>query len=128
MSYGFRLWLSAPYSNSAQHHCYVRSSTLDQLLSTPGIAQLLLEELGDRAPPSAGVTEQLERLKRQLIHLSVTASAFRGLSLQEIVVLCAYTCERFDHTAWKHELSAQPSPEALVAACRGWLSERARMV
>jgi hypothetical protein len=128
MSYGFRLWFSAPYSHSAQRHCYVRSSALDQLLDTPGVLQLLLEELAEQGPPSSSVLDQLSQLKRHLIHLSVTPSAFRGLSLQEIVVLCAYDSERFNHTAWKHELLAQPSAEAFGAACRSWLRERARTI
>jgi hypothetical protein len=128
MSFGIRLWFSAPLSDSTQHHCYVRSSALDQLLNTPGVLQLLLDELGEEGPSSAGVVDQIERLKRSLIHLSVTASAFRGLSLQEIVVLCAYSSERFDHTAWKHELLARVAPDAIVAACRSWLRERATAV
>lgn len=119
---------SAPFSHSAQRHCYVRTGALDQLLDTPGVLDLLLEELAGDATPSASTVEQLARLKRCVIHLSVTPSAFHGLSLEEIVVLCAYASERFDHTAWKRQLLEQPTAEALASTCRRWLGERAGAV
>lgn len=119
---------SAPFSHSAQRHCYVKTAALDQLLDTPGVLELLLEELTGSISAPSSVVEQLARLKRCVIHLSVTPSAFHGLSLEEIVVLCAYSSERFNHTVWKRQLLEQPTVEALVGACRGWLGERAGAV
>jgi hypothetical protein len=119
---------SAPFSHSAQRHCYVKTSALDQLLDTPGVLELLLEQLGGNTTPSSSVVEQLARLKRLVIHLSVTPSAFHGLSLEEIVVLCAYASERFDHTTWKRLLLEQPTADTLTGICRRWLGERAGAV
>src|SRR4029079_16832161 len=63
-------------------------------------------------------------LRRSVIHLSVTPSAFTGMSIEEIVVLVAYASERFNHTSWKSEITWQPTEQALTGACRGWLRER----
>jgi hypothetical protein len=119
---------SAPLSHSAQRYCYVKPAALDQLLATPGMLELLLVEVTGEAEQPRSIVEQLARLKRRAIHLSVTRSAFHGLSLEEIIVLCAYTSPRFEHTPFQRELLVEPRPEELWASCRLWLRERAACI
>ena len=122
------LGFSAP-SHPNRRCCYVRPSALDQLLETPGAVELLLEELDATPSPSKlSLVEQLACLKQRAIHLSVTSSPFTGLSVEDIVVLAAYSSTRFDHTAWKHELLRERTDRDLNAACRAWLMQRVRSV
>lgn len=123
------LGFSSSTSNPDRRHCYVRSAALDQLLETPGVLELLAEELATAPSPSAlSLVEQLESIRRRAIHLAVTHSPVRGLSLEEIIVVTAYASRRFDHTAWKRELVRQPHPSELSRACETWLLERAARV
>ena len=119
------LGFSSPHSRTDQRYCYVHASALQRLLETPGALELLLEELGEPAPPaSLSLVEQLACLRQRAIHLAVTSSPFKGLSLEEIVVLSAYSSDRFDHTAWKREITRQPSEHELTIACHAWLRKR----
>lgn len=127
-SYRSGLGFSASISHAAQRYCYARASSLDQLLAAPGSVELLLQELTGEPPKPSSVAEQLAQLKREAIHLSVTRSAFHGLSLEEIVVLCAYTSPHFEHSAFRHQLLLEPSPADLWELCKGWLRERATHV
>lgn len=123
------LGFSPSVSNSNRRHCYVSAGALDRLLETPGALELLAQELGVvDTPSSASLVELLEGIRRRAIHLAVTHSEYRGLSVEEILVLAAYQSSRFDHTAWKRELRRQPAPQELNQACRAWLMQRARII
>lgn len=123
------LGFSPSSSNPERRHCYTRGAALDQLLETPGVLELLAEELGvTPAPATLSLVEQLEAIRARAIHLAVTHSPLRGLSVEEIVVLTVYASRRFDHTAFKRELSRQPSAEELNQACRSWLLERSTTI
>lgn len=119
---------SGPFSQTGRRHCYVRNSALDQLLDVPGMLELLLEELSGERLRSSSWVDGLVRLKRCAIRLSLTPSAFHGLSLEEMVVLSAFASPRFDHTDWKRELLDRPSEQELAAQCQAWLGERAGAV
>jgi len=107
----------------------VGPGALDKLLETPGALDSLAEELGVAAASSApSLVELLESIRRRAIHLSVTPSEFRGLSVEEIIVLTAYESSRFDQTAWKREVRRQPAPHELHHVCRAWLMQRARII
>lgn len=123
------LGFSPPTSHPDKRHCYVRAAALDQLLETPGVLELLADELGV-TPPLASLSsiEQLEAVRRRAIHLAVTNSPFRGLSLEEIVVATAYASRRLDHTGWKRELTRPPNQQELYRACEAWLRERATFI
>jgi hypothetical protein len=116
----------APSSvNPDRRHCYARPSALDHLLETPGVLELLAEELGVTAEPAAlSLVEQLEGIRGRAIHLSVTHSPFRGLSVEELIALVVYSSARFDHTAFKRELLRQPAQAELHHACEAWLRQR----
>jgi hypothetical protein len=119
------LGFSPSTSNPDRRHCYVRPAALDQLLETPGVLEALAEELeAATAAAELSLVEQLESIRRRAIHLAVTHSPVRGLSLEEIIVVTAYASPRFDHTAWKRELSRQPSQHELNHACEAWLTQR----
>lgn len=123
------LGFSPSSSNPDRRHCYVRAAALDQLLETPGVLEALALELGAIPNPSTlSLVEQLEHIRRRAIHLAVTQSPMRGLSLEEIVVLTAYTSALFEHTAWKKELARQPSDQELNRVCERWLRQRAAVV
>jgi hypothetical protein len=123
------LGFSPSTSNPDRRHCYVRPGALDQLLETPGVLELLAEELGAApAPATLSLVEQLESIRRRAIHLAVTHSPVRGLSLEEIIVVTAYASSRFDHTAWKRELVRQPNPAEVSHACQAWLMQRASSI
>lgn len=124
-SYRSGLGFSTTIPHAAQRHCYARASALDQLLAAPGSVELLLLELTGEPCPPGSVIEQLTRLKRQGIHLSVTRGPFYGLSLEEILVLCAYSSPHFAHSAFRRELLAEPSAAVLSDLCRTWLLQRA---
>lgn len=126
--YSSGLGFSAPPTHAAQRYCYVRASALDQLLAAPGALEVLLQELTGEVQQPSSVVDQLTRLKRQAIHLSVTRSAFYGLSLEEIVVLCAYTSPRFESFSFQQELLAEPSAGEQWERCQAWLRERASHV
>lgn len=116
-------------SNPDRRHCYVRPAALDQLLETPRVLELLAEELGVPAnPASLSLVEQLEAIRGRAIHLAVTASPFRGLSVEEIIVLTAYASRRFDHTSFKRQLVRQPSPHDFQLACEAWLKQRSVVI
>lgn len=107
----------------------MRATALDQLLETPGALELLADELGVTPPPaSLSLVEQLEAVRRRAIHLAVTSSPYRGLSLEEIMVVAAYGSTRLSHTAWKRALSRQPSQQELYRASEAWLRERAAFI
>ncbi len=119
----------SPSSNPELRHCFVRAAALDQLLETPGVLELLAHELG--ATPAAStlsLVEQLESIRSRAIHLSVTRSPLRGLSVEEIIVLTAYSSCRFDHTALKRELSRRHTSHELHQACAGWLRQRSSVI
>jgi hypothetical protein len=123
------LGFSPSASNPGRRHCYVGASALDQLLETPGALQLLAEALQVSASPAAlSLVELLEAIRRRAIHLAVTHSAVRGLSVEEIVVVTAYASSQFDHTSWKRELLRRPGQQELTDACRTWLMQRAPVV
>lgn len=123
------LGFSPSSSNPGRRHCYVGPSALDRLLETPGALELLAQELGVAISPSgASLVELLESIRRRAIHLAVTHSAVRGLSVEEIVIITAYASGHFDHTAWKRELLRRPSQHELTDACRTWLRQRARFI
>ncbi len=123
------LGFSPSTSNPDRRHCYVRAAALDQLLETPGVLALLADELGVTPPfATLSLVEQLDAIRRRAIHLAVTNSPFRGLSLEEIVVVTAYASARFSHTAWRRELSRQTSRHELYGACEAWLGERAAAI
>ncbi|MDF3065420.1 MAG: hypothetical protein K0R38_1021 [Polyangiaceae bacterium] len=122
------LGFSANIPHAAQRYCYVRATALEQLLAAPGSLELLLRELTGEPPQSTSVVEQLAQLKRRAIHLSVTRSAYQSLSLEEIVVLCAYTSPHFEHSAFRHQLLAEPSAAELSERCKAWLRERATRI
>lgn len=123
------LGFSPSSSNPDRRHCYVRPAALDQLLETPRALELLAEELEVAPAPSAlSLVEQLDAIRRRAIHLAVTDSPVRGLSVEEITVVTAYGSPRFDHTPWKRELLRQPSLQELTLACRRWLSQRSSVI
>jgi hypothetical protein len=116
-------------SNPNRRYCYVRASALEQLLEAPGTLESLGNELGV-SPPSFVLSraERLEAVRRRAIHLAVTASPFRDLSLEEILVVTAYASASFDHTAWKRELRQQPTVQELYRKSEAWLRERSALV
>jgi hypothetical protein len=123
------LGFSPSTSHPDRRHCYVRPGALDQLLETPGVLELLAEDLGVRSPlASLSLVEQLEAVRRRAIHLAVTNSPFRGLSLEEILVLTAYTSPRLDHSAWKRGLLRKPNQQEQLRESEAWLRERAAFV
>jgi hypothetical protein len=122
------LGISSAPSSPAQRHCYISAHSLEQFLAAPGVLDGLLSELQGEEATAAPFAAQLARVQRSAIHLSVTRSRFHGLSLEEIVVLTAYTSELFSHTLWKRQLLREPRPEALAATCQSWVSQRARVV
>lgn len=97
-------------------------------MATSGVLEGLLLELEGGGAGPASHPEQLARLQRSAIHLSVTRTRFYGLSWEEVVVLAAYSSDLFEAAPWRRELLRQPCPEAFRATCRGWLDERARVV
>jgi hypothetical protein len=125
---GSGLGFSASPSKSAQRHCYVKGSALDTLMDTPGVLAILLEELTGQSVEHTSVVDQMARLKRHVIHLSVTPSSFHGLSLEEIVVLTAYTSPRLQNSAFTCALNTEPNTAELRAVCERWLSQRATVV
>jgi len=122
------LGFSPSASNPKRRHCYVEPRGLEQLLETPGALELLGEELGVAEGRAVSLVELLEEIRRRAIHLAVTHSEFRGLSVEEILVLAAYRSSRFDHMAWKRELRRVPGPQELHHACHAWLKQRARVI
>jgi hypothetical protein len=119
------LGFSPATSNRELRHCYVRAAALERLLETPGALGLLAEELGVApAASTLSLAEQLEAIRSRAIHLSVTQSPLRGLSIEEILVLTVYASSRFDRTELKRELTRQPSPQELRHACTRWLDQR----
>jgi hypothetical protein len=120
------LGFSPSTSNPDRRHCYVRAAALEQLLETPGVLEVLAEELGVTPPFTAlSIVEQLEAIRRRAIHLAVTDSPFRGLSLEEIVVVTVCGSPRLSHTAWVRELLRPLSNQELYRACEAWLRQRA---
>lgn len=116
-------------SNPDRRLCYARASALDHLLETPGVLQSLAEELGVTPEPSTlSLVAQLEGIRSRAIHLSVTHSPFRGLSVEEIIAVTVYGSGRFEHTAFKRELRRQPSPVELRHACELWLRQRSSVI
>jgi hypothetical protein len=107
----------------------VRAAALDRLLVTPGALEVLAEELGV-IPASSGLSlvEQLAAIRARAIHLAVTRSPMRGLSVEEIIVLTAYASRRFDNSSWKRELLRQPNQQALNSACEAWLMQRSSTI
>lgn len=123
------LGFSPSTSRQDRRHCYVRAAALDQLLETPGTLELLADELGVTPPlASLSLVEQLEAVRRRAIHLAVTNSPYRGLSVEEIMVVAAYRSARLSHTAWKRTLSRQASQQELYRASEAWLRERAAFI
>lgn len=123
------LGFSPSTSHPDRRHCYVRAAALDRLLETPGVLELLAAELGVTPPlASLSLVEQLEAVRRRAIHLAVTNSPFRGLSLEEIVLVTAYASTGLAHTAWKRELLRQPSQQELYRASEAWLRQRATFI
>jgi hypothetical protein len=91
--------------------------------------QLLAEELGvTPAPSTLSLVEQLEGIRSRAIHLSVTHSPVRGLSVEEIIAVTVYGSSRFDHTAFKRELRRQPGQVELRHACEVWLRQRSSII
>jgi hypothetical protein len=124
-----RLGFSPSSSNPDRRHCYVRPAALDQLLETPGVLEELALELGATSTPAAfSLVELLELIRRRAIHLAVTPSPVCGLSLEEIIVMTAYASSRFDDTAWKRQLSRQPSDQELHRVCERWLLQRSAAI
>jgi hypothetical protein len=70
----------------------------------------------------------LEGIRARAIHLSVTHSPVRGLSVEEIIVLTVVASRRFDHTLFQRELLRQPSPHELRHACETWLQQRSSVI
>jgi len=97
-------------------------------MDTPGVLASLLEELTGQSVNQGSAVEQMARLKRHVIHLSVTPSSFHGLSLEEIVVLTAYTSPRLQHSGFTRALNVEPNTAELRAVCERWLSQRASVV
>ncbi|RYZ06785.1 MAG: hypothetical protein EOO73_14660 [Myxococcales bacterium] len=124
-SYRSGLGFSASIPHATQRYCYARSSALDQLLAAPGALELLLTELTGEPPLPGSVVDQLAQLKRHAIHRSVTRTAFHGLSLEEIVVLCAYTSPYFEDSSFRSQLLAEPSTTEQWELCKSWLRARA---
>jgi hypothetical protein len=107
----------------------VRPAALDELLETPGALEELALELGATSTPSAfSQVELLEHIRRRAIHLAVTASPWCGLSIEELIVMIAYTSPRFEHTTWKRQLSRQPSEQELQRVCERWLLQRSAVI
>lgn len=128
-SVGFSLGSSLP----ERRHCYVRAGTFQALLETPGAVELLLDLLGSEEEPprlERGSRDQQIRLLRQrAIHLAVQpGSPFHGLSIEEILVVSAYTSAWFDKTAWKRDVSRHPDETELNALCREWLRARVAVI
>lgn len=116
-------------SNPDRRHCYLRPQAIDQLLETPGALALLVEELGGSEQVSElSLVQQLEHIRRRAIHLAVTDSPFRGLSVEEIIVVSAYASSRFNGSAWKQELLRQPGERELTTACERWLAQRSSII
>ncbi len=123
------LGFSSSSSNLDRRHCYVRAAALDQLLETPGALDELAEQLGvTPAPSRLSLVEQLDAIRARAIHLAVTHSPVRGLSVEEIIVLTAYASRRFDSSSWKRELMRQPNQQALHSACEAWLLQRSSTI
>jgi hypothetical protein len=119
---------SASQSRPDQRHCYVSSAQLEQLLEAPGALELLLTELTGRNAKSLSLAEQLACIRQSAIHLAVTSSPFTGLSLEEIVVACAFAAKGFEQSAWKREVTTQLSAQQLRQASLAWLRERAQTI
>jgi hypothetical protein len=123
------LGFSPSSSNPARRHCYVRPTVLDQLLEAPGALELLAEELGVEPELSAlSLVEQLDAIRGRAIHLAVTHSPVRGLSIEEIIVVTAYASRHFRRSAWKRQLLRQPTQQELDHACEAWLLERSSSI
>jgi hypothetical protein len=119
---------SANQSRPDQRHCYVSVAQLEKLLEAPGALEMLLLELTGRTAKSASTLEQLACLRQSAIHLAVTRSPFTGLSLEEIVVACAFDSKGFEGSSWKQEVTRQVSASDLQAACLAWLLERTQTI
>lgn len=123
------LGFSPSASTPDRRHCYVRPAALDQLLETPGAFEVLAEELGvEPALSTLSLVEQLDAIRGRAIHLAVTHSPVRGLSIEEIIVLTAYASRRFNRSTWKRQLLRQPDQQELNQACEAWLGQRSSLV
>jgi hypothetical protein len=114
-------------SSPERRHCYLRSSFLEVLLADSRAVSRLMSELGVEPPPAhvaRSPTDELEALRQRAIHLSVTDSPFRGLSVEEILVLGAFSATLLFDPAWRRALGQEQSHGGLLAACRAWLGSR----
>lgn len=109
-----------------QHFCYVSAERLEALLAERAVVDLLLTELGGAAPAAATPTESMSQLRRLAIHWSLSVgSPYWGLSVEEVVVICAYRCAALDGTPWKRFLTRAYTADELELAGRRWLREAA---
>lgn len=105
------------------HFGFVRPARLEALLAEPRVPGVLLRELGEE--PEAGASEHdvIRQLRRRAIHLSLNpASPYCGLSIEEIVVVCAYQSASFRASAWKRSLTRVYSGETLASLASRWLT------
>lgn len=123
---------SIPLSEAQQRHCFVRPTALRALLESPGSVELLLDLLGGGKgdTPAGGTREDpMRQLRRRAIHLAVRPdSPFYGQSIEEILLLTAYTSKQFEETAWKREVARQPDEREIDRACRKWIQDRSAAV
>jgi hypothetical protein len=111
---------------AAQHFCHVSAERLEALLAEPAVVELLLTELGCAPPAPGSPTEAMALLRRQAIHWSLSVgSPYSGLSVEEVVVMCAYRCTQLDGTPWKRFLTRVYTAGELELAARRWLREQA---
>jgi hypothetical protein len=118
---------SSSPSRPDKRHCYVSDAQLEQLLAAPETLELLLLELTGRTTPLP-MAEQLASIRQSAIHLSVTSSAFTGMSVEELIVACAYASPRFEHSPWKRDVARQLSAPELARGSLQWLEQRAESI
>jgi hypothetical protein len=115
-----------PGRGAAQHFCYVGTERLEALLAEPSVVELLLTELGADAPAPTSPAESMSRLRRLAIHWSLSVgSPYSGLSVEEVVVMCAYRCAQLDGSPWTRFLTRVYTAGELELAGRRWLREAA---
>lgn len=108
-------------SGEVRRCCYLPLDLLDAFIKEPGVVEQLASELGAEQPASSSTQARLLAIRRRAVHLSVSASSYFGLSVEEIIILTALRSPSFEHTSLARELHREVYHEELALQCASWL-------